>query len=76
MLLKKGVYPYDWMDDLIKLNTTKVLSKDNFYNNLTKEHTPDEEYQHNLKVMDKLFTSKEISRLSWGVLENRCATIS
>jgi len=48
------MYPYDWMDDLNKLNTTKVLSKDDFFNNLTKEHLPDEEYQHYLKVIDKL----------------------
>ena len=46
------------MDDLNKSNTTKVLSKDDFYNNLTKEHIADEEYQHYLKVMDKLRVNK------------------
>ena len=54
MLLKKGVFPYAWFDNLNKLTRKNILSKEDFYNDLTKEHISDEEYQHYLNVMKTL----------------------
>ena len=54
MLLKKGVFPYAWFDNLNKLKRKKILSKEDFHNDLTKEHISDEEYQHYLNVMKTL----------------------
>ena len=35
MLLKKGVYPYEYMDGWDKFNETSIPSKKSFYSNLT-----------------------------------------
>ena len=34
LLLRKGVYPYEYIDDLIKFNETKLTTNENFYSNL------------------------------------------
>ena len=34
LLLRKGVYPYEYIDDLIKFDETKLTTKENFYSNL------------------------------------------
>ena len=34
LLLRKGVYPYEYIDDLIKFNETKLTTKENLYSNL------------------------------------------
>jgi len=36
ILLKKGVFPYAWFDNLVKLGRKKLLSKEYFFNDLTK----------------------------------------
>ena len=37
LLLRKGVYPYEYMDDWKKLNKTKLREKEVFYINLNLE---------------------------------------
>ena len=37
LLLRKGVYPYEYMDDWKKLNETKLHEKEVFYINLNLE---------------------------------------
>ena len=37
LLLRKGVYPYEYMDDWKKLNETKLREKEVFYINLNLE---------------------------------------
>ena len=34
MLLRKGVYPYEYMDDWKKFNETTLLLKEEFYSSL------------------------------------------
>ena len=46
LLMRKGVYPYDYVDCLKKLDETSLPSKEAFYSNLTGECITDEDYQH------------------------------
>ena len=47
---RKGVYPYDWMDDLSKMNETSMPNKEAFYNELNDVHVDDEDYEHAKRV--------------------------
>ena len=38
LLLRKGVYPYEFMDDWEKFNKTLLLENEEFYSNLNMEN--------------------------------------
>ena len=44
--LRKGVYPYDYVDCMKKLDETSLPPEDVFYSKLTGEGITDEDYQH------------------------------
>ena len=44
--LKKGAYPYEYMDSWKRFNETELPSKNEFYNELNKEHITDQDYIH------------------------------
>ena len=46
MLLRKGVYPYEYMDGWDKFNETSIPNKESFYSNLTMENIPETDYIH------------------------------
>ena len=46
MLLRKGVYPYEYMDGWDKFNETLIPSKESFYSNLTMENITETDYIH------------------------------
>jgi len=46
LLLKKGCYPYDYMDSLDRLNETKLPPKEAFYSKLADAGISDEDYEH------------------------------
>ena len=46
LLLRKGAYPYDYVDCLKKYDETSLPLKEAFYSNLTGEGITDEDYQH------------------------------
>ena len=46
LLLRKGVYPYDYVDCIYKLDETSLPPKDAFYSKLTGEGITTEDYQH------------------------------
>ncbi|XP_065660200.1 uncharacterized protein LOC136084050 [Hydra vulgaris] len=46
LLLRKGVYPYEWVDSISKLNETQLTSKESFYSRLNDEDISDEDYLH------------------------------
>ena len=50
MLLRKGVYPYEYMDDWEKFSETTLPEKEEFYSNLNMEDTTDEDYMHGKRV--------------------------
>ena len=46
MLLRKGVYPYEYMDGWDKFNETSIPNKESFYSNLTMENITEMGYLH------------------------------
>ena len=52
MLLRKGVYPYEYMDSWEKFDETTLPPKEAFYSNLNLEYISDEDYAHAQKVRD------------------------
>ena len=50
MLLRKGVYPYEYMDSWEKFNETSLPDKEAFYSELNKESITDENYAYAQKV--------------------------
>ena len=46
MLLRKGVYPYEYMDGWDKFNETSIRNKESFYSNLTMENITETDYIH------------------------------
>ena len=48
--LRKGVYPYEYMDSLDKFDETELPSIDKFYSKLQKNHINDKDYAHAKKV--------------------------
>ena len=54
LMSKKGVYPYDFMDDYCKFHYESLPSKEKFYNILNDKHITDEEYEHAKEVWKAL----------------------
>ena len=52
MLLRKGVYPYEYMDSWKKFDAAALPPKKDFYSNLYLEDISDEDYAHAQKVWD------------------------
>ena len=50
MLLRKVVYPYEYMDSWEKFNEASLPPKKDFYSELTLENISDKDYEHDQKV--------------------------
>ena len=50
LLLRKGVYPYEYMDSWERFNETSLPSKEDFYSNLNMEDIDDIDYRHGNNV--------------------------
>ena len=50
LLLRKGAYPYEYMDDWEKFNETSLLEKEDFYSHLNMEDIADADYAHAKRV--------------------------
>ena len=59
LMSKKGVYPYDYMDDYCKFHYERLPSKEKFYNILNDKQITDEEYEHAKEVW-KVFNLKDM----------------
>ena len=53
MLLRKGVYPYEYMDSWEKFDETSLPPKKDFYSELILEDISDSDYEHAKKVFEK-----------------------
>ena len=53
VLLRKGVYPYEYMDEWDKFNEKKLPCKESFYSNLTMGNISDTDYKHASNVFEK-----------------------
>ena len=59
LLLRKGVYTYEYMDDWEKFNETSLPEKEDFYNHLSMEDVTDAYYVH-AKSFSKDFETKKL----------------
>ena len=54
MLLRKGVYPYEYIDEWDKFNEKVLPGKESFYSNLTLENISELDYAHANNVFKKI----------------------
>ena len=54
LLLRKNVYPYDYMNDERRFAETQLPSKDDFYSSIKCANISDEDYAHSLNVFSTL----------------------
>ena len=54
LLLRKGLYHYEYMDSCERFNETSITDKKDFYSELNLEDITDEDYAHVQKVSDVL----------------------
>ena len=59
LLLRKGVYPYEYMDSWGRFNETSLPSKESFSNELNLEGISDKDYLHAQKVWE-VFQIKDL----------------
>ena len=52
LLLREGVYPYEYMDSWERFKEESLPDKESFYSKLNDEHITDEDYAHAQKVWD------------------------
>ena len=53
LLLRKGVYPYEYMDNWERFNEMSLPSKESFYRNLNMENIDDIDYRHGNNVFKR-----------------------
>ena len=53
LLLRKGVYPYEYMDNWERYNETSLPNKESFYSNLNMENIEDIDYRHGNNVFKR-----------------------
>ena len=53
MLLGKGVYPYEYMDNWERFDEASLPNKESFYNNLNMENIDDIDYRHGNNVFKR-----------------------
>ena len=53
LLLRKGVYPYEYMDNWERFDETSLPDKESFYSNLNMENIDDIDYRHGNNVFKK-----------------------
>ena len=58
LLLRKGIYPYEYMDDWSRSDEEQLPEKSSFYSNLNMEEISDIDYRHAEKVFNKFSIKK------------------
>ena len=53
MLIRKGVYPYEYIDNWERFDETLLPNREAFYNNLNMEDITDTDYRHANKVFNE-----------------------
>ena len=66
LFLRKGIYPYKYMDKWEKVNETSLLEKEEFYSNLNMEDTTHASCNH-AKEVCKRFRSEISGWISWFI---------
>ena len=65
LLLRKGVYPYEYMDSWERFNETSLPNKKYFYNNLNMEDITDVDYRHEKRIYNEV-APKNLSTKNLG----------
>ena len=52
LLLRKGIYHYEYMDSWERFDENTILPKEDFYSELNLEGTSDADYEHVIKVWE------------------------
>ena len=76
LLLKKQIYPYEYMDSFERLHETQLLEKEKFYSSLCGKGITDEEYEHAKKVWELDIRMPKSWRLSRPLRGDRHAAFS
>ena len=58
LLLRKGVYPYEYMDNWERFEETSLPNKESFYSNLNMENIDDIDYRHCNNVFKRFKLNK------------------
>ena len=58
LLLRKGVYPYEYIDNWERFNETSLPNKKAFYSNLNMEDITNVDYRHANNVFAKIWTKE------------------
>ncbi|VDI00401.1 Hypothetical predicted protein [Mytilus galloprovincialis] len=53
LLFRKGVYPYDYMDDFDKFKGNRLPAREKIYNKLTRTHISQEDYEYAQQVWNE-----------------------
>ena len=53
LILRKGVYPYEYMDSWQRFDETLLPDKEDFYSNLNMENITDSDYKHAKKLWNE-----------------------
>ena len=69
LLLRKGVYPYEYINEWKKFNETLLPEKEEFYSNLNMESITDADYMHAKRVC-KDFERKNLGEYHKLYLKN------
>ena len=77
MLLKKGVYPYEYMDSWERFDETSLPNKEAFYSSLNMENITDVDYNKNLGDYHDLYVQSETLLLAdvFKNFRNKCMEI-
>ena len=59
LLLRKSVYPYEYMDNWERFNETSLPNKESFYSNLNMQNIDDIDYRHGNNIF-KIFELKNL----------------
>ena len=60
MLLRKGVYPYEYMNNWEIFHDTSLPDKEAFYSNLNMENITDVDHRHVKRVFKSLNNNKNL----------------
>ena len=78
LLLRKSVYPYEYIDSWERLDETSLPDKEAFCSRLNKEHITDVDYRHAKRVFKSILYLQNDTLLLADVFEkfrNKCAEI-
>lgn len=68
LLCRKGIMPYDYLDNKEKLKETSLPPREEFYSQLNDENVSNEDYEHAKKVWDLVSTGENKTMLDYLLL--------